>query len=229
MKYENIVKGQFISRPNRFIAEVNINGKKEICHVKNTGRCKELLIPNCTVYLDRSSNPERKTKYDLIAVQKGKMLINTDSQAPNKVFGEWIENEGYFKKIIKIKPECKYGNSRFDFYIETEDRKIFAEIKGVTLEEDGVVKFPDAPTERGLKHIQELCDCVKKGYDAYIFFIVQMEECKYFTPNRNTHPEFADALITAQRCGVNVKCLNCTVEPDKLYIKDFVNIRLCDK
>ena len=226
MKYENIVKGQFISRPNRFIAEVNIGGKKEVCHVKNTGRCKELLIPNCTVYLERSSNHERKTKYDLIAVQKGKMLVNIDSQAPNKVFGEWIENGEYLKDIIRIKPECKYKNSRFDFYIETKDRKIFAEIKGVTLEENGIVRFPDAPTERGVKHINELCDSVKSGYDAYIFFIVQMEECKYFTPNRNTHPEFADALITAQKCGVNVECLNCTVEPDKLNIKNFIDVRL---
>ena len=226
MIYENIVKGQFISRPNRFIAEVLIDGKVEVCHVKNTGRCKELLIPNCTVYLDRSGNTDRKTKYDLIAVQKGEMLINIDSQAPNKVFGEWIENEGYFKDIIRIKPECKYGNSRFDFYIETKDRKIFAEIKGVTLEENGVVKFPDAPTERGVKHIKELCDAIKNGYDAYIFFIVQMEECKYFTPNRNTHPEFADAFIAAQKCGVNIKCLNCTVEPDKLYIKNFIDIKL---
>ena len=226
MKYENVVKGQFLSRPNRFIADVLINGKAEVCHVKNTGRCKELLIPNCTVYLDKSSNTDRKTKYDLIAVQKGEMLINIDSQAPNKVFGEWIENGDYFKNIIKIKPECKYKNSRFDFYIETEDRKIFAEIKGVTLEEYGVVKFPDAPTERGVKHIKELCDAVKNGYDAYIFFIVQMEECKYFTPNRNTHPEFADALIAAQKCGVNIKCLNCIVEPDKLIIKDFVDVKL---
>ena len=226
MKYENVVKGQFLSRPNRFIADVLINGQAEVCHVKNTGRCKELLIPNCTVYLDKSSNTDRKTKYDLIAVQKGEMLINIDSQAPNKVFGEWIENGDYFKNIIKIKPECKYNNSRFDFYIDTGDRKIFAEIKGVTLEENGVVKFPDAPTERGVKHIKELCDAVKNGYDAYIFFIVQMEECKYFTPNRNTHPEFADALIAAQKCGVNIKCLNCIVEPDKLIIKDFIDVKL---
>jgi len=226
MKYENVVKGQFLARPNRFIADVLINGKAEVCHVKNTGRCKELLIPNCTVYLDKSSNTDRKTKYDLIAVQKGKMLINIDSQAPNKAFGEWIENGGYFKDVILIKPECKYKNSRFDFYIETEDRRIFAEIKGVTLEENGVVKFPDAPTERGVKHINELCDSIKNGYDAYIFFVVQMVDCKYFTPNRKTHPEFADALITAQKCGVNIKCLNCTVEPDKLIIKDFIDVKL---
>ncbi len=226
MKYENVVKGQFLARPNRFIADVLINGKAEVCHVKNTGRCKELLIPNCTVYLDKSSNTDRKTKYDLIAVQKGKMLINIDSQAPNKAFGEWIENGGYFKDVILIKPECKYKNSRFDFYIETEDRRIFAEIKGVTLEENGVVKFPDAPTERGVKHINELCDSIKNGYDAYIFFVVQMVDCKYFTPNRKTHPEFSDALITAQKCGVNIKCLNCTVEPDKLIIKDFIDVKL---
>ncbi|MCR4718976.1 MAG: DNA/RNA nuclease SfsA [Firmicutes bacterium] len=226
MKYCNIKKGTFISRPNRFIAEVNVEGKKEICHVKNTGRCKELLIPGCTVYLDKSNNIERKTKYDLVAVEKGDKLINMDSQAPNKVFGEWLENGGYFEDITLIKPECKYENSRFDFYIETKNRKIFAEIKGVTLEENGIVKFPDAPTERGVKHINELCDAVKNGYEAYIFFVVQMEECLYFTPNRETHSTFADALVKASKKGVNIKCLNCFVEPDILSIKDFVDVKL---
>ena len=226
MKYCNIKKGTFISRPNRFIAEVNVAGRKEICHVKNTGRCKELLIPGCTVYLDKSNNIERKTKYDLVAVEKGDKLINMDSQAPNSVFGEWLKNGGYFEDITLIKPECKYNNSRFDFYIETKDRKIFAEIKGVTLEENSIVKFPDAPTERGVKHINELCDAVKNGYEAYIFFIVQMEDCLYFTPNRETHSAFADALVKASKEGVKIRCLNCFVEPDSLSIKDFVDVKL---
>lgn len=226
MRYENIKRGKFISRPNRFVAKAYIDGQKEICHVKNTGRCREILVPNALIYLEKSNNPERKTKYDLVAAQKEDMLINIDSQAPNKVFEEWVKEAGYFKCITHIKPECKYKNSRFDFYIETNDRKIFAEIKGVTLEEDGVVKFPDAPTDRGIKHINELCDCAINGYDAYIFFVVQMEKCKYFTPNRNTHPEFADALIKAQKGGVNIKCLNCTIKPDELKIKDFVDVKL---
>ena len=161
MKYENIIKARFISRPNRFIAEVEIDGNIEIAHVKNTGRCKELLTEGTTVYVQKSDNPARKTKYDLITVVKNGMLINMDSQAPNKVFGEWVSQGNFAANVDLIKPECKYGNSRFDFYIEAGGRKIFAEIKGVTLEEEGIVMFPDAPTERGIKHIKELCECVK--------------------------------------------------------------------
>ncbi len=226
MKYKNIIKAKFISRPNRFIAYVEIDGKVEIAHVKNTGRCKELLTDGATVYVQKSDNPLRKTKYDLITVEKNKMLINMDSQAPNKVFEEWVKQGNFVSNINLIKPECKYGNSRFDFYIEADERKIFAEIKGVTLEENGVVMFPDAPTERGVKHIKELCDCVSNGYEGYIFFVIQMEKCKYFTPNKVTHPEFAEALKFASKCGVNIKALNCTVESDELKILNEVEIRL---
>lgn len=226
MVYKNVKNGKFISRPNRFIAEVEVEGRTEICHVKNTGRCRELLIPGADVYLHLSDNPERKTKYDLITVYKDGEPVNIDSQAPNKVFGEWVAGGNYFKNVKTIKPECRYKNSRFDFYIETDEEKIFIEIKGVTLEENGTVLFPDAPTERGLKHIRELIECTNDGYKAYIFFIVQMEKCRYFTPNRKTHPEFADALKEAEKQGVNIRCLNCRVEPDRLEIDDFVNIKL---
>lgn len=224
MMYKNTVTGKFLNRPNRFIANIDIDGKTEVCHVKNTGRCKELLVSDARVILEQSANPDRKTKYDLVAVYKGDMLINMDSQAPNKVFGEWALQSGFFGNVTKIKPECKYKNSRFDFYIEADDKKIFAEVKGVTLEEDGVVMFPDAPTERGVKHINELADAVKNGYEAYVFFIVQMEKCKYFTPNTKTHPEFADALMKAK--GVNIMALNCRVTEQTLAANEFVEIKL---
>ena len=226
MKYENIIKAKFISRPNRFIAEVEIDGNTEIAHVKNTGRCKELLTEGTTVYVQKSDNPARKTKYDLITVVKNGMLINMDSQAPNKVFGEWVSQGNFAADVDLIKPECKYGNSRFDFYIEAGGRKIFAEIKGVTLEEEGIVMFPDAPTERGIKHIKELCECVKNGYEGYIFFIIQMEQCKYFTPNKANHLEFAEALKKASECGVNIKAMNCNVTKDELRILKEVEIKL---
>ena len=226
MKYENIIKARFISRPNRFIAEVEIDGNIEIAHVKNTGRCKELLTEGTTVYVQKSDNPARKTKYDLITIVKNGMLINMDSQAPNKVFGEWVSQGNFAADVDLIKPECKYGNSRFDFYIEAGGRKIFAEIKGVTLEEEGIVMFPDAPTERGVKHIKELCECVKNGYEGYIFFIIQMEQCKYFTPNKATHPEFAEELKKASECGVNIKAMNCNVTEDELKILKEVEIKL---
>ena len=226
MKYDNILPAKFISRPNRFIAEIEVEGKCEISHVKNTGRCKELLTPGARVYVQKSDNLSRKTKYDLISVYKGQELINMDSQAPNKVFGEWVSEGRFINNLSLIKPECKYKNSRFDFYIEADQRKIFVEIKGVTLEENGVVLFPDAPTERGVKHIRELCECIEDGYEAYIFFIIQMKNCSYFTPNRITHPELADALIEAKKKGVNINALNCIVKPDELKVERFVEIRL---
>ena len=226
MKYKNIKEGIFLSRPNRFIAEVQIGEKVQICHVKNTGRCKELLVPEARVFVEKSDNPLRKTQYDLISVYKEDKLFNIDSAAPNKVFGEWVEKSGFFGKPSYIKPECKYGNSRFDFYIETEGRKIFAEVKGVTLEKNGVLMFPDAPTERGVKHINELCECVKEGYEGYVAFIVQTERACYFTPNRKTHPAFADALIKAEKCGVKILCLSCRVKKDELSIKEHVKVCL---
>lgn len=226
MKYENIKKGIFIDRPNRFIANVEVDGVKEVVHVKNTGRCKELLIPGVTVFLQEFENTHRKTKFDLIGVCKGDELYNIDSQAPNKVFAEWIFKSGYFGEIDLLKPECKYGASRFDFYIQAKERKIYAEVKGVTLEEEGVLKFPDAPTERGVKHIKELCNCVEEGFEAYICFVIQTEKAKYFTPNKDTHPQFAYALLEAKSKGVNILCVNCKVSEDGLEIDKFIDVKL---
>ena len=226
MKYDNVVKGKFIERPNRFIAYVEINGKVEVCHVKNTGRCKELLIPGAEIYLQKSKNPKRKTKFDLISVKKGNKLINIDSQAPNKVFYEWVKNSDLFSNIKVFKPECKYRNSRFDCYIEYEDKKAFIEIKGVTLEDSGVLMFPDAPTERGVKHLNELYEALNEGYEAYVFFIIQMRDALYFTPNKVTHPEFASTLTKAKDAGVNVFSLCCNVSPDELEICEFVKVVL---
>ncbi len=226
MKYKNIHKGIFINRPNRFIAEVEIGGETKICHVKNTGRCKELLVEGAEVYLEKSDNPQRKTEYDLISVYKGNNLINMDSNAPNKVVHEWLKQEKLFKNITLIKPEAKFKNSRFDFYVETTDKKIFIEVKGVTLEENGIASFPDAPTERGVKHLGELIEAIKYGYDAYVLFVIQMKGCKSFKPNRKTHPEFADALIKAKEHGVNVICVDCVVTKDELFIDDYVDVKL---
>ena len=223
MKYKKIKEGFFRERPNRFIAYVEIDGKIEVCHVKNTGRCKELLIPGVKVYLEESDNPERKTKYDLISVYKGDILFNIDSSAPNKVFGEWVRESGYFKNVTLVKPEKTYGKSRFDFYIEADSRKIFAEVKGVTLEKDGVLMFPDAPTERGVKHINELVLCKKDGYDAFVVFIIQTEKAKHFTPNAETHKEFAVALKNALKNGVKVLCLTCNVTADEMCVKEQID------
>ncbi len=226
MIYENIYPGKFVSRPNRFIANIEIDGKTEVCHVKNTGRCKELLLPGADVFVQKSTNPQRKTAYDLISVYKNGMLINMDSQAPNKVFHEWVKDSGYFGEVSLIKPECKYKNSRFDFYIESWERKIFVEVKGVTLENDGVVSFPDAPTERGVKHLNELTDARKNGYEAYVFFIIQMGKCNYFTPNRKNHPEFADALKAVSNSGVNVIAMTCSVTENELTADKFLKVVL---
>ena len=226
MKYKNIHKGKFKNRPNRFIAEVEIDGVVNTVHVKNTGRCKELLTENATVFLEKSDNPLRKTQYDLVAVYKGDRLINMDSQAPNIVFGEYLKKNELIKNVTKIKPEHKFNNSRFDFYVESENRKIFAEVKGVTLEEDNIVMFPDAPTERGLRHIQELIEACKQGYEAYCVFIVQMNNVKYFTPNVKTQPEFAQALITAQNQGVNIIAYDCIVTENSLEVNNQVKIIL---
>ncbi len=224
MKYHNILKGKFISRPNRFIAHIEINGKVEICHVKNTGRCKELLIPDARVFVQENNNPKRKTKFSLISVIKEKKLINMDSQVPNKIVHEWISDGNLIKDITLIKPESKYKSSRFDFYIETENRKAFIEVKGVTLENQGVVKFPDAPTERGVKHVKELCECVKEGYDAYVIFVVQMKNVLHFEPNVETHKEFAEALKEAKKQGVNILAVDCEVKEDSIKIMDYVKV-----
>ncbi|MBQ9698408.1 MAG: DNA/RNA nuclease SfsA [Acidaminococcaceae bacterium] len=256
MKYENIVSGTFRKRPNRFIAHVVIDGTEEICHVKNTGRCRELLVPGCTVYCAVSDNPKRKTKFDLVAVEKKtenrSLLINMDSQAPNAAVKEWLASgQSPFGKPDLIKPECRYGNSRFDFYLEINDfntpvedksyhnvhrtvssnpaiRKIFLEVKGVTLEENGIVLFPDAPTERGVKHVRELIECHKEGYETCILFVVQMNKASYFTPNRKTHPQFADILNEAQNSGVQLMACTCCISPDEIAVDKPLDIRLKD-
>lgn len=221
MKYKEIIKGSFLSRPNRFIAKVLIDGKEETVHVKNTGRCKELLIPGVTVYLYVSDNPLRKTKYDLIAVEKkrdGKapLLVNMDSQVPNTVAHEWLRNCGLFSENAVFRREVTYGKSRFDFYIEDGERKAFLEVKGVTLENDGVASFPDAPTERGVKHINELCGCVQNGYEGYVLFVIQMKEISVMTPNDITHKAFGDALRAAEKLGVKILAVDCVVTPDSI-------------
>ena len=226
MRYTNIMAGKFLARPNRFIAHVEIAGREEIVHVKNTGRCKELLLPGATVYVQHFPEGKRKTKYDLIAVEKQNLLINMDSQAPNKVVQEWLMEQEPFGKITYLKPECKHRDSRFDFYLETEAKKMFIEVKGVTLEEKGVVMFPDAPTERGVKHVQELCHCLEQGYEAAIVFVVQMSGMRYFTPNRRTHAAFAEALERAEACGVRMLALSCEVTPESLAINGEIPIHL---
>ena len=226
MRYTNIMAGKFLARPNRFIAHVEIAGREEIVHVKNTGRCKELLLPGATVYVQHFPEGKRTTKYDLIAVEKQNLLINMDSQAPNKVVQEWLMEQEPFGKITYLKPECKHGDSRFDFYLETEAKKMFIEVKGVTLEEKGVVMFPDAPTERGVKHVQELCHSLEQGYEAAIIFVVQMSGSRYFTPNRRTHAAFATALKQAAASGVQLLALTCAVTPDSLTINGKIPIHL---
>ena len=225
MRYGKICKGRFLRRPNRFIAIVEMDGEEITCHVKNTGRCKELLTEGAMVFLeDCKDNQNRKTRYDLIAVYKGDMLVNMDSQVPNKVVGEYLPV--LFPDIIVARPEKKYKNSRFDFYVETETEKIFLEVKGVTLEENGTARFPDAPTERGIKHMQELIDCMEDGYDAYIIFVVQMEGMILFEPNVATHPAFGKVLKEAEDAGVKIRCLGCTVEPDELRISYEIPYRI---
>lgn len=226
MKYENIVKAKFIKRLNRFVAEVEISGIKELCHVKNTGRCKELLIEGATIYLEKSSNQKRKYKYSLVTVEKGGRLVNMDSSAPNKAVHEWLKSECYFKNITFIKPESTYGKSRFDFYFEYDGKKAYAEVKGVTLENEGVVSFPDAPTERGLKHVNELCECMKDGFEAYIIFVVQMKDVLYFTPNDSHDPKFCNGLRNASKSGVKVLCVDCEVTENEMKIQNEVVIKL---
>lgn len=224
MRYDNIVKGSFIDRPNRFIANVKIGEKTEVCHVKNTGRCKELLIPNAAVYLQKSNNPQRKTAYDLIAVEKGSLLINMDSAAPNKAAAEYIKK--VFGENARITPEKNYGSSRLDFYVEQKKDKWFIEVKGVTLEKNGSAFFPDAPTERGVKHIKELQRAFQEGYKTAILFIVQMKGVHTFSPNDETHPEFGEALREAAKSGVVVKAVDCIVTPDSMTADKEIAVRL---
>lgn len=226
MKYHKIKEGIFINRPNRFIAYVEVDGKIEICHVKNTGRCKELLITGAKVFLEESDNKHRKTKYDLVQVYKETHLVNIDSQMPNYLVKEWLENGYGFSGITYIKPEKKYGNSRFDLYVEYQGKKAWIEVKGVTLEVDGVAKFPDAPTERGIKHIKELMNSIKDGYEAWIIFVVQMDGIKKFEPNWNTHEQFGQALLEAQNKGVNIRAYNCKLDKGSITIQDQIMVQL---
>ncbi len=226
MQYETIREAVFLGRPNRFLAHCKVDGREERCHVKNTGRCRELLLPGCTVYLEESKNPTRKTKFDLIAVRKGNKLFNIDSTAPNKVFGEYLAAGNFFSDITWFRPEMTYGSSRFDFYAEHGGKRAFIEVKGVTLEENGVLLFPDAPTERGVKHIHELCAAIEDGYEAHIVFVVQTDRALYFTPNRKTHPAFAEALSEAARRGVKISCFSCHTEPWRLSLGEAVQVIL---
>jgi len=215
MIYNNITRAVFLNRPNRFIAEVEIKGKKETVHVKNTGRCKELLIPGCEVWLNAPGTPDRKTRYDLVAVRKATgVLFNIDSQAPNKVVKEWLN----FQEYDRVVPEYTYGDSRIDFYMERGKKKYLMEVKGCTLEKDGIGYFPDAPTQRGVKHIRELIKAKNAGYHAILAFVIQMDGVAEVRPNRDTHPEFGEALDDARLAGVEILLLKCHVEPNRLEI-----------
>ena len=225
MKYEHMTPGIFLARPNRFIAHVQIDGQTEVCHVKNTGRCRELQVPGCTVYCQRSGNPSRKTKFDLIAVRKGDRLINMDSQAPNKAAGEWLAAGG-LGELSELRAEVKEGDSRFDFSFVKDGKRCFLEVKGCTLEEDGVCAFPDAPTERGAKHIRGLTELAKAGYGAYILFVIQMADVKYIRPHDETDPEFGRALREAAANGVRVLAMDCAVDVDSMEVRLPVLVKL---
>lgn len=225
MRYDNMIPGIFLKRPNRFIAHIEIGGKEEICHVKNTGRCAELLQPGVQVWCQKSDNPSRKTKYDLICVQKGRRLINMDSQAPNAAAKQWLLSGG-LGEISDLRPERTHGDSRFDFAFEKDGRQCYLEVKGVTLEQDGVCAFPDAPTERGAKHIRGLIRAVQEGCDAYILFVIQMADVEHLHPNDATDPVFGAALRQAAASGVQILAYDCQVAPDAMTIRNPVEIRL---
>ena len=250
MVYSKVREGIFRSRPNRFVAEVELDGASELfaskktspsgnpdlsfgltvekCHVKNTGRCKELLVDGAKVYVSKADNPNRSTKYDLIAVHKGGLLINMDSQAPNTAFGEYLRNGKFLEigRVSQVKAEAKYGASRFDFYAETDKTKAFIEVKGVTLEENGIAMFPDAPTERGIKHLNELAACIKDGFRAYVVFVMQMEGISRFTPNYKTHAAFGVTLAKVMGLGVKAFAFDCKVTPESMEINRQVQIVL---
>ncbi len=226
MRYQNIRKAAFLARPNRFIARVLLDGREETVHVKNTGRCRELLVPGCTVYLERSANPARKTAFDLVAVEKGGLLINMDAQAPNRLFQEWAEAGHFTPGLTLLRPETRFEHSRFDFYWEAPARKGFVEVKGCTLEQDGWTYFPDAPTERGVKHLEELLRAKEQGYEAAVCFVIQMSGVDGFSPNDATHPAFGAALRRAAAGGVDVLALECAVTPGEVHITKPVAVKL---
>ena len=225
MEYKNIVPGVFLARPNRFIAHIEIDGQTEICHVKNTGRCRELLPVGAKVWCEESSNPARKTKFDLISVQKGQRIINMDSQAPNAAVKEWLETGG-LGEIENLKPESRQGDSRFDFSFTKDGKPCFLEVKGVTLENDGVCAFPDAPTERGAKHLKELASLAESGFGAYVLFVIQMEGVKYLHPNDLTDKPFGDALRSAKNAGVEILAYDCKITENTMVIRDKVEVKL---
>lgn len=228
MRYDSIVPGRFLARPNRFIAHVEIGGEQVVAHVKNTGRCRELLVPEAALYL-QDWGPEhggRKTRYDVIAVEKGSLLVNMDAQAPNKVFAEWAQSGRFVEGLTLLRPEVKWGNSRFDFCWEAGERRGFTEVKGVTLEDNGHARFPDAPTERGVKHLEELILAKQAGYEAAVCFVLQMEGMRRFSPNDATHPAFGDALRRAAQAGVRLLAVECHVTPETLDMTKEVPIIL---
>ena len=225
MHYGKMVEGVFLARPNRFIAHIEIDGNVEVCHVKNTGRCRELLSVGAKVWCLDAQSPKRKTRYDLITVQKGDRLINMDSQAPNAAAKEWLLSGG-LGEIEKLKPESRYGDSRFDFSFVKDGRQCFLEVKGVTLENDGICAFPDAPTERGTRHLRGLTEAAKDGYGAYVLFVIQMADVQYLHPNDVTDPEFGKQLREATAKGVEVLAVDCEVTIEEMKIRNFVPVRL---
>ena len=225
MRYENMVPGIFLARPNRFIAHVEIAGQVEVCHVKNTGRCRELLPEGARVWCQQFDNPNRKTKFDLITVQKGQRWINMDSQAPNVAAKEWLLAGG-LGEISELKGEYTHGDSRFDFSFMKDGRRCFLEVKGVTLEHDGVCAFPDAPTERGTKHLRGLTKLTQEGYGAYVLFVIQMADVVYLHPNDATDPNFGKVLREAANAGVQVLAVDCLVTENTMQIRQFVEVQL---
>ena len=222
MRYDNIREGTFLSRPNRFIAHVLLDGADTVCHVKNTGRCRELLVPGARVILNRGTNPARRTAYDLVSVYKGERLINMDSQSPNDIAAEYLPR--LFPALTVLRREVRWGDSRFDFYGVQGDRPFFLEVKGVTLEREGMVLFPDAPTERGAKHLRELSQLKQTGMDAHVLFVVQMSSVTALRANRETDPAFADALLAARAAGVCVHAVDCLVSPDTVVAHEPVPV-----
>lgn len=225
MTYQEMHPGLFLRRPNRFIAHIEIDGKEEICHVKNTGRCQELLTPGAKVYCEKAASPLRKTRYDLIAVEKGSRLINMDSQAPNKAAGEWLAAGG-LGEIRNLRPETPFGDSRIDFSFQKDGKPCLLEVKGVTLEEDGICSFPDAPTLRGAKHLKELSQAVSAGYRAYVLFVIQMEDAACLRPNWERDPAFSQALVDAASAGVEILAYDCQVTPSTMEIRNPVPVKL---
>ena len=225
MRYAHMQPGIFLSRPNRFIAHVDIGGRVEICHVKNTGRCRELLVPGAMVWCQKSQNPARKTRFDLISVQKGDRIINMDSQAPNTAAKEWLLAGG-LGTVTELRPETFHGDSRFDFSFLLDGQQCFLEVKGVTLEDDGVCAFPDAPTARGVKHLKGLTEAAKAGYGAFVLFVIQMADVKYLRPHEERDPAFAAALREAAENGVRILAVDCAVSPETMQLRLPVPVRL---